>query len=806
MEIAGLKRRGGDTSSSRAQVILLDATSSDLADHLSRLLDAGKADNRRTLWLDDAHLCSVLSLQELRKLLMRRSHRIIVAADTDRVHPEFHRLWKDGLLRRIDLSPLDPESSRELASAFLGDQLSQEGVVRLAQLSAGLPLLLRELVRAASEQHLFNWDGSCWQLDDVVPVSAGLRELTQRQLTALSASATDALEMISLATPARLSILEEVVGTDSLLELEERRLIEVSPRDLKSLKHWISVSHPYLGHVLRQDMPTLKKRRNLTVWLDALPGRDDWTQEEWTRLSEWHLEAGETPEMTTLLMAVYRALDGHQFPLAVQLSEAAWSAYPCLDAAKAYGYALLASSQFDKLEEQLSNFRLAVPGHEDEISFIEARSLALQGRYEEAECVANTLPDGDREMIVSITSYFNGDVSKSLECASRAKSFGEVGRITEAAIIQMASLCHLGRPIDALSIYDDISKLRNSGLEWTLHGDSLEEIHALALQYAGRLAEAERILKEQYENAIREYCVRIHAQRGLALGYTLYEMGRVEESIKFFKFNPNYRVGWWQWEIKADLYLSMAVSCLGHPPIVTRDGDYSPSYPESKNLPFFLSAIAQCRKVHGCGNERQAVTILNEALSASLDGRSYANAVAILHEYARLDLPIPVKVHDYLPVQGPFLKARLQYARAVEKGDISMLSEAVGILEEIGSNLYSAEGYAELSRMYHRRGDVRSATAASLRAQHLSSMCGSVDTPALQFYNERVPLAPRERTIARLAAEGFTDKEIAERLVISPRTVSNTLLRVYQKVGVNGRRQLRGVIGSSAGGAVDRKD
>ena len=60
-------------------------------------------------------------------------------------------------------------------------------------------------------------------------------------------------------------------------------------------------------------------------------------------------------------------------------------------------------------------------------------------------------------------------------------------------------------------------------------------------------------------------------------------------------------------------------------------------------------------------------------------------------------------------------------------------------------------------------------------------------------------LTPREREIAALAASGMASRAIAERLVVSVRTVDNVLHSVYQKLGVAGRRDLPSVVGVAAG-------
>ena len=52
-------------------------------------------------------------------------------------------------------------------------------------------------------------------------------------------------------------------------------------------------------------------------------------------------------------------------------------------------------------------------------------------------------------------------------------------------------------------------------------------------------------------------------------------------------------------------------------------------------------------------------------------------------------------------------------------------------------------------------------------------------------------LTPQELQIARLAASGMTNKQIAERLFLSPRTVSGHLYQIFPKLGITTRAALR---------------
>jgi len=50
-------------------------------------------------------------------------------------------------------------------------------------------------------------------------------------------------------------------------------------------------------------------------------------------------------------------------------------------------------------------------------------------------------------------------------------------------------------------------------------------------------------------------------------------------------------------------------------------------------------------------------------------------------------------------------------------------------------------------------------------------------------------LTPREREIMELIAGGLSNRQIADRLVISPKTVKNHIYSIYQRIGVHERGQ-----------------
>ena len=70
-------------------------------------------------------------------------------------------------------------------------------------------------------------------------------------------------------------------------------------------------------------------------------------------------------------------------------------------------------------------------------------------------------------------------------------------------------------------------------------------------------------------------------------------------------------------------------------------------------------------------------------------------------------------------------------------------------------------------------------------------MCGQLAPRALDL------LAPQELQIARLAAEGLSNREIGQQLYLSHRTIGNQLYRIFPKLGVTSRAELAAVVSAS---------
>jgi DNA-binding NarL/FixJ family response regulator len=118
------------------------------------------------------------------------------------------------------------------------------------------------------------------------------------------------------------------------------------------------------------------------------------------------------------------------------------------------------------------------------------------------------------------------------------------------------------------------------------------------------------------------------------------------------------------------------------------------------------------------------------------------------------------------------------------------LAGAADDFEGMGAMLLAAEAAADAAQAFRGAGEPRAATAAAQRSGALVAFCEGAATPGLVQADAVVPLSVRELEIARLAAEGLSSKDIAERLYLSVRTVNNHLQSAYSKLGVSGRTEL----------------
>jgi len=181
----------------------------------------------------------------------------------------------------------------------------------------------------------------------------------------------------------------------------------------------------------------------------------------------------------------------------------------------------------------------------------------------------------------------------------------------------------------------------------------------------------------------------------------------------------------------------------------------------------------------------------------ALDDTSALYDAYALHDAVRLGEP--ALVADRL-AQLPGEPAALMslHADALARGDGPALDRAAERLEQRGFLLFAAEAHAQAASAHD---DPRAARMSRTRAVTLVRRCQGARTPALSglVLGE---LTARQRQIVTLAAAGLSNREIAEQLTLSIRTVGNHLHSAYTRLGATDRGSLPRLVDDPEGAAM----
>ena len=137
----------------------------------------------------------------------------------------------------------------------------------------------------------------------------------------------------------------------------------------------------------------------------------------------------------------------------------------------------------------------------------------------------------------------------------------------------------------------------------------------------------------------------------------------------------------------------------------------------------------------------------------------------------------------------PLAAAVLSYGRGMSDHDGDRLDAAADQFEQLGAFAMAADASAHAAREHARAGTRIRELESSTRAHWLASRWG-LRTPATNAIDSPLPITDREREIANLVAVGLTNREVADRLYLSPYTVNSHLRHVFTKLGIRSRVEL----------------
>ena len=795
--------------------------------------------------VDDAHLLTHPATEQLRDRVLdgagldgagpdragpdrvgpdRAGFTILTCRARARAPEPLLRLWRDDVLHRIDLAPLPEAAVVELLTSVMGARVERAAVATLVERSAGNVLFLRELVLSARAAGVLTRDGDGpWRLTGPVPLSDRLVEIVRSLLDAtplgtLDEQARDFLEVVAYAEPvghAELAVAGDAAAADRL----ERAGLLVSGRTGRRLE--LRLCHPLYADVLRAGIPAMRStdiaRRlaeavEATGAVEATVGPSYSSRDDVLRVAAWRLECGgASPEL--LLTAADTARWDFDFPLAQRLAIAAREAGAGFEAGLLAGQlaglqgripeadatlaGLVGEAVTDDQRGRLAVARLDLHTYDlgslaDGLRIAEDAEASLRDPAWRDELTARRLglllaihgPHAQVAVAEPLVERANGR-ALAWGCIELAYGLGRVGRLDDAVATAERGF--------------EVHRLLAEPFEWSPWMHRFLRCDVLA--HSGRLDAAETLAAS--ERGVDPGDVETRAFFALHLAKTVGDRGRVaaairnaETSVALFR-----RMGRQQMVSIALLYLALARAIAGQPAaaaaVVQEIDDLGlPATYLTGIEPAFVRAWAGA----SAGELWTARAQLDDAAREGIDIGDHVGAAFALHSLARLGDPAAALPRlEMLAglIEGELITARVAHVSALLAGrgaDLAAVSER---FETMGADLLAAEAAADAAIAWRRSGDTQQAAAARWRTEVLVETCEGAATPALKGLDVRASLTPAQREVALLAAAGRSNREIADQLTLSIRTVENHLQQVYRKLGLH-REQLAARLGSPA--------
>ncbi|MFD8500659.1 LuxR C-terminal-related transcriptional regulator [Amycolatopsis sp. NPDC059657] len=702
---------------------------------------------RPAIVVDDAHLLDDASATVVHHLSTRSPvFGLLTIRDGERCPDAITALWKEGQATRLTVPKLPGSAIDSLLSETFEQQLDAVSRQRLSRVSAGNPLLLREILQAGFDSGTLRRRRGRWRWTGSVPATARLGEIVADRLSAAGDAITGVLEVIACGEPLAMTVLEGLASTEAITAAEHHGLAVIERSGSRVLAR---LSHPLHGEVIRSAM-TRSRTRHLAGKLAAatisspMRRRDDAL-----RVGIWQLMAGQSGNAEILLTAAKQAMDRFDLDLAERLARASRD-----------------SGGGWRAENVL------------------AQVLSHAGHYETS--VAAPRDHGDHSLILMFDSRCT-DALKVGE-AVLATPDAEPQAVVWAATGAGAAAGLLGDTARASAIYRlglDVATAHQAEVPWGATQVGCGRLMGLLAN--ARLSEARELAEREYKAALRDESENIGAWAGF-LGATAKAQGDVRvaaaslrESLSLLKEYDTFRLA-----APCLASLAGALALAGDGRLASRLLDRARS-PERQTSRLFQPwmELDKAWTLAALGNRLAAAAAARAAADLARDfGQPTVEGWA-LYDAARLgDAPA---VHARLTALGSLFAPA---ARGLAAKDPEPLEQAAWIFADRGLLLHAAEAAATAGALYRSDGKRTLANVVLERAAVLAQRCHGAHTPLLDASGLRAVLTRREHEVAALAVAGLSSRRIAEQLGLSVRTVDNYLGRAYAKFGVRGRSEL----------------
>lgn len=787
------------------------ATSRDPVAFLAAARETILAEGHSVIGVDDAHLLDQLSATLLHQLALDGSVRIVATVRSGETVPDaITSLWKDGYLQRLHLMPFSKEQCVTLIESALGGRVEGLSADLMWESSGGNALFVRHLVEGALEAGTLRQVRGVWQLRGRTAVTSELASLLDSRVDQLPDNVLHALRLLTFCEPLDLDTLSAVAGVDAVEEAENRGLIRVVD-EAGGIE--VRFNHPLFGEVIRRRLGMAAARRLRGEVVRALHGRKLRGPADRIRLAELTLDSDESPELDLLVSAARDAIALTNVTLGERLARAAVNRGGGLVASELLARSLLWQGNSAEAEETLSTFD---PKQMNELEVVRwglARIANLHWSMGDAESAGEVLDLlCDRVSHPGLKLVVAGVASASRLFENQLREAVELSRVVladpeaSAAAVEWAvfggalALALMGRGEDVEAVAGRGHQVDDKVDGLLRYLTAFGEVRALVLggdfdTAARRSADIVRITSAGQYLAWGMANVLVGTVE-LARGRFSDTVSRMEQTVAALTSESAA-----SWSFPARLLLAQSYCALGRADagakmvaeLRTRSGKHVAVFgPQLRIAEAWLAAAE--------GNVSAAIDLALDAAGLASESEQTAIEMLALHDAVRFgDQTCLDRLTDLAANTGGRLASAIAaHAAAVRDRDAAGIWAAAQQFERIGALLSAADASAQAAVAFAAADDRRHSTEAAAAATRLAAECGGIRTPALELAAHPLPLTVREREIANLVAAGLSNKEIAERLVVSVRTVEGHLYRACIKLDISDREDLAAMIRTGA--------
>ncbi|WP_154723299.1 helix-turn-helix transcriptional regulator [Ilumatobacter coccineus] len=770
---------------------------------LSALSPAGTAEACPVIVLDDAQLLDDDAAALVHRLVVQREIVLVATLRTgEDVPAAVTAMWKDEHLERVDLREFDRAEVDELLDEVLDGPIDASSRRMLWEATQGSPLMLRELVRSALVGGTLVDDDGLWRLVEA-PRSVRLDELVSERLDALDPAARHVVELVALGEPVGFTQLVAEVGTGALAAAEDSGLIEAIT---DGLRREVRLAHPIFGDVARRSMGearTAERCRELLGYLEATPLR---RRDDIVRSVAWQLRAGGTAISADMVLAARRALYDRQEQLAIDLALRAMDD-ESVDAALVLGVAFTDRGDHERADQVLRDFGGEIDDEQRAMIAVQRADAMFWGLGRAAEthrllrdAEAELAPGPWRDTVTASRAVIlsnEGRVAEALKLAEPLLDGDDTGRaFVTASVAATASLALSGRGREAKDLASRAYVACDAlGEQLALPDRGLFVVlGTMAAHDLGELADSEAVARAVHDFTVSNGDRAGQAWGALTLGRALLTRGRISEASQRFgesaaAFASIHQRGPRRWALAGLTMCAALRADVAGAEEAWAELVAVPDHPGAMMSPEVGRAEAWVSAVRG--DVAGAIDRLHQVADTALAAESIVLAGAALHDVVRLGGQVePSAWNAVASCQGRlgFLRAAVGAASSERSGEQAM--ECSRGFTEIGADLFAAEAALLAADLFDADGDTRAATRARRSASDAQNATGEDWFSTLDRGAAPVTITGRELDVATRAAAGMTSRMIADELGISVRTVDNHLQRVYEKLGIRGRREL----------------